>query len=637
MTCLDDDTVLGLVEGRIIVGEAIDVHLDSCASCRDVVSQVAKARVPERVGGYVLGELLGIGAMGRVYAAVQPGLDRSVAIKLMPGADLREAQAMARINHPNVMTVHEVGTTDDGVFVVMELVDGRDLRAWLGRPWRDLVPLLVDVARGLAAVHAAGVLHRDVKPDNIIVGADRRARLGDFGLAALEGGTTSAGTPAYMAPELLAGGAATAASDQFSFGVTAYELLAGARPYARLADGTEPAILAGPRWLDAALRRCLARDPGARFPEMAEVARLLADRSSRRRPAAWIATGLALAAVASAATFYLARSPEPPPPPAPSSLSTALLAEAKILRSMERFDAAATTAREALATAERDHDDRAASEAWVLRVAIAGARRDLAAAEDLGEVAAGAIDRAGAPPSLVTELAHQRGMIAYNRGDLPKAKKLLQTARSRSVGNTGEHTLAVAAIDSALGSIARATGDLDAAERHHRAALAIDRELHGEVSRDLHNLAGVLRLRGDLDAAAATYREALALESGVEAGLTHNSLALVEMAREHWPAARLELDEARALLAEHGDLGLVEHNLGLVAMATDNRAAAREHYARAAEIYARTIGPDAELAIRLRADRASADDRPVAAKPTHPKPVEPEPRDVGAYGARQPW
>ena len=266
-----------------------------------------------------------------------------------------------------------------------------------------------------------------------------------------------------------------------------------------------------------------------------------------------------------------------------------------------------------------------------MRVAIAGERRDLAAAEDLGEVAAGAIDRAGAPAPLVAELAQERGLIAFNRGELPKAKALLQTARARTVSTSNGHTLALAAIDSTLGSIARASGDLDSAERHHRAALAIDRELHGDVSRDLHNLAGILRLRGDLDAAAATYREALALEAGIEAGLTHNSLGLVEMARQDWPAARAQLDQARALLADHGDLGLVEHNLGLVAMATGDRAAAREHYARAAEIYARTIGPDAESAVRLRADRAAAEDKPA------PKPAHPPVHDVGAYGPRQPW
>ena len=631
MSCLDDDTVLGLVEGRLAVGSAIDEHLDSCPSCRDVVAQVAKARVPDEVGGYVLGALIGIGAMGRVYAAVQPGLERPVAIKLMPGGDLREAQAMGRLNHPNVVTVHEVGTTDDGVFVAMELVDGNDLRAWTGRPWRELVPLLVEVARGLAAVHAAGVVHRDVKPDNIIVGADHRARLGDFGLASVEAGSGSAGTPAYMAPEVLRGAPATAASDQFSFGVTAYELLAGKRPFARVAEAVPPPPLVAPRWLDAAIRRCLALDPAARFADMAEVARLLADRASRRRPAAWIATGLALAAVASAATFYLARTPEAPPAPVRgrSTIAAALLGETRALRALQRYDAAASTAREALAAAERDHDDLTASEAWVVRVAVAGDRRDLAAAEDLGEVAAGAIDRAGAPASLVAELAHQRGLIAYDRGDLPKAKALLRTARARTVGSLGEHTLATAAIDSVLGSVARAAGELDVAERHHRAALALDRELHGDVARDLHNLAGVLRLRGDLDGAAATYREALALEAGVEAGLTHNSLALIAMAREHWPDARAELAEASALLAGHGDLGLVEHNLGIVAMATGDRTGALAHYARAQEIYARTIGASAEPAMRLRDDIARA-----TVKPTPPSA---KPRDVGAYGARQPW
>ena len=222
-------------------------------------------------------------------------------------------------------------------------------------------------------------------------------------------------------------------------------------------------------------------------------------------------------------------------------------------------------------------------------------------------------------------------MIAYNRGELQQAKRLLQTARARSVASSGEHTVGIAALDSVLGSIARASGDLDGAERHHRAALAIDRELHGDIARDQHNLAGVQRLRGDLEAAAATYREALALETGVDAGLTRNSLGLIEMAHEDWPAARRELAQAAALLVDHGDLGLVEHNLGLVAMATGDRAGARDHYARAAAIYARTMGPDAEQAVRLRADRALAADAPHSVTPA------PRPHDVGAYGARQPW
>src|SRR5258705_406237 len=156
--CLDDETVLGLVEGRLAAARlaAADDHLDGCATCRDVVAQLARAATSSRVldrggslGRYVVGELLGEGAMGRVYSAWEPELDRRVAIKvLQDGAGardarerlVREAQAMARLDHPNVVGVHEVGTTGDGVFVAMDLVDGDTLRAWAaagGRPWRD--------------------------------------------------------------------------------------------------------------------------------------------------------------------------------------------------------------------------------------------------------------------------------------------------------------------------------------------------------------------------------------------------------------------------------------------------------------------------------------------------------------------
>lgn len=352
MTCLDDATVLGLVEGRLAAATlaAVDEHIDSCASCRDVVTLVAGNRTSGRVlargdtvGRYVIGDLLGSGAMGRVYSAWEPELDRRVAIKVLiedgtSGRDrlLREAQAMARLNHPNVVTVHEVGTTDAGVFVAMELVDGDSLRSWANapHPWRDVLRVLVEVARGLAAVHAAGVVHRDVKPDNTIVGADGRVRLGDFGLArsgaktdvtalAIGTDTSVAGTPAYMAPEVLRGEPATAASDQFSFGVLAHELLGGTRPFAGKTwaellasierDAVKP-LADVPGWLSAAIARCVAPDPARRWPSMQAIADHLTQQASKQRPTAWIAAALATAVLASGATLYLADSHSPSGP-----------------------------------------------------------------------------------------------------------------------------------------------------------------------------------------------------------------------------------------------------------------------------------------------------------------------------------
>jgi len=131
VTCLDDDTVLGLVEGRLGDLAAIDDHLDTCSACRDVVAQVARVQSPARVlergtavGRYVIGDVIGSGAMGRVYSAWEPELDRRVALKVLHDDTsrariVREAQAMAKLDHPNVIGVHEVGATDHGVFVAM--------------------------------------------------------------------------------------------------------------------------------------------------------------------------------------------------------------------------------------------------------------------------------------------------------------------------------------------------------------------------------------------------------------------------------------------------------------------------------------------------------------------------------------
>ena len=291
------------------------------------------------VGRYLILERLGEGGMGVVYAAHDPELDRRVALKLLrpdraaKEAALRlqrEAQAIARLSHPNVVAVYDAGTFGDQVFVAMELVEGRTVRQWLTaeRPsWREIVTVFVAAGRGLAAAHAAGLAHRDFKPDNVLLGQDGRVRVVDFGLARpvgepvggapAEGSPTPSsgvlatpltqwgaalGTPSYMAPEQLRGEGADARSDQFSFCVALYEALYGERPFpggnpreiaeavARGVVREEPSGSRVPARLRAVLLRGLSLDPERRFPSMAELlGELERDPGAARRR--WLMVG----------------------------------------------------------------------------------------------------------------------------------------------------------------------------------------------------------------------------------------------------------------------------------------------------------------------------------------------------------
>ncbi len=206
------------------------------AGARD---DVAPGTIVDR---YILADRLGVGGMGVVYRARDPRLDRDVAIKLVSVSDLagsqdrvaREAQTMAKLSHPNTCTVHDTGVWNGRLFIAMELCTGGTLTAWLraDRPWRVVLAKLVEAARGLVAAHAAGIVHRDFKPDNVLLTDDGRAKVTDFGLArAVHEASEIAGTPGYMPPEQLAGGNSTQACDQFSFSVSCWQALCGCLPY----------------------------------------------------------------------------------------------------------------------------------------------------------------------------------------------------------------------------------------------------------------------------------------------------------------------------------------------------------------------------------------------------------------------
>ncbi len=250
-------------------------------------------------GRYRILELLGRGGMGEVYRAADQRLGQAVAVKLLPAALagdpvrrarlVEEVKIARRVSHPHVCRVHDVGEAEGSLFLSMELVDGEDLASLLARigrlPADKAVELGRQLAGGLAAVHAEGVLHRDLKPANLMIDGRGRARITDFGIAAPVADTAAkGGTLAYMAPELLAGGTASAASDLYAFGLVLYEMLTGRRPFAArskkelarlhreaappdpgsLVEGLEPAV-------ERLVLRCLHKDPGARPGSAAEV------------------------------------------------------------------------------------------------------------------------------------------------------------------------------------------------------------------------------------------------------------------------------------------------------------------------------------------------------------------------------
>jgi serine/threonine protein kinase len=255
------------------------------------------------VGRYVIIDRIGQGGMGMVFAAHDPELDRRVAIKLLrasadgsapeagQGQLLREAQAMAKLSHPNVLPIYDVGTYEDGVFLAMQLVEGTTVRQWLQaeeRPWRQTHRVFVAAARGLRAAHRAGLVHGDFKPDNVLIGrGGGGVRVGDFGLArsvrnrslALEGssapgsGEIAGGTPGYLAPELRRGQPTSRASDQFAYCVSFYEALHGCRPVPGRDSEAPPGRMdrGVPRWLDRILLRGSSPDPVDRFPGMQAV------------------------------------------------------------------------------------------------------------------------------------------------------------------------------------------------------------------------------------------------------------------------------------------------------------------------------------------------------------------------------
>ena len=397
--CLDDDTLAAYLRRDLAPDEraAAEAHLTECERCRQLVAEIAwlstaeaeqarpdpvdppagdvvaptrtaeptsdaRIHIGTTIGRYVVLRELGIGGFGVVLLAYDPKLDRRIALKVVPlvrvgiGNEeriLREAQAMARLSHPNVTAVYDVTTWESRACIAMELIDGTDARTWLQTPRErtEILDAFMQAGRGLAAAHEAGLVHRDFKPANMLIGHDGRTSVTDFGLArlraearegarpssgssstgaatgagtgagtpttALETSLTAAGalvgTPRYMAPEQHRKERATARSDQFSFCLALAEALVGRHPFAFDRPRDLPrAVMAGslrtaelrrlPGWIRQPLLRGLSTDPQARYPTMEPLLAALSPRRRlrRRRRRQTAAAGLLLATLPAA-------------------------------------------------------------------------------------------------------------------------------------------------------------------------------------------------------------------------------------------------------------------------------------------------------------------------------------------------
>lgn len=490
---------------------------------------------PERVGPYVVEAEAGRGGMGVVYRGYDPRLRRHVAIKLVARpllADptvrqrfVNEARLASGLDHPNICTIYDIGTLPDGRLYLAMAYYGQgtlDARIAAGPlPVEEAVAIACQLADALACAHEAGVVHRDVKPRNVAFGERGEVRLLDFGVALLgqdaEATGSSAGTPAYMAPEQVRGERADARADVWALGVVLFEMLTGRRPF----EGDRPAMLEAirrgevppigslrpdvPHAVVAVVERALRVEAGERFPSMHELAAALsAAATAPRRPATWQTWWVRSAAVltlmaAAAATAFLARSPSPPagpsvPTPPPSVLERGL-------------------------AAYRDGGESLESGIALLRNAVER--------EPDNPVARAYLARAYARAS----------MPGYSRSGTTEWLDSAEVQLAQAAALDAE----LADVMAARGTIARVRGQRDAAIRHHLDALARDpQQLHSMVE-----LAMLFRETQQDDEAARWFERVLRIDPD----LKDARLNLMSAYRswEMWDEARYHIREGLAL------------------------------------------------------------------------------------------
>ena len=644
--CLDDDTVLQLVSGTLRDSAAAQQHLDTCKACRELVASAAPDSTPEwahleigaQLGRYKITAVLGAGAMGYVFAAHDPELGRTVALKLLRtgGAAhsarlLREAQSLAKLSHPNVVAVHDVGTFGDHLFVALEWVDGGTLARWLAEPrtTKQILEVFRQAGEGLAAAHAVGLVHRDVKPDNILVGKDGRARVTDFGLARQGGAPaepatpgsgsqptssdltrtgTRIGTPAYASPEQVAGADADARSDQFSFCVALFEALHGYRPFpgddwAELRAALERGTIVHQdngkrvaRWLDRIVARGLRRDPADRWESLRALLDALAKGPLITPARALVGAGtVALAAVATLQLGIARTSPCQPADPGiwSAAAATALRArvpvevETTIDRAFRSYSAAWTQM--SLASCVATKVDRAQTrDAFALRESCLAERRDYARelAGALLEGAAphpdGAVQVAEGLPS-IEECANVHALEAVATPETPVTVVRRAALQQRMARATIEGYLRAGADPRVFGRLADEAHALSLPALEARALLF---RAHAETDETAEETA----LHAAAHAAFAAHDDA-ALADAWERLVFHTGFHAANFAASaQWFAyAQGAIDRLGGDTIREAELTM---SRGWGEVFSDHAADARRDMARARELFIRARGPD---------------------------------------------
>ncbi len=645
-----------------VVGPPASVSENAGRADRSPTSDAALSR-GSALGRYIILDRIGEGGMGVVYAAYDPELDRRVAIKLLqtgaPGTQstvgkerlIREAQALARLSHPNVVHVHDVGAHGERLFMAMELVEGRTLRAWLKeqpRSWREMTAVFLAAGRGLSAAHAAGLVHRDCKPENVLIGADGQVRVLDFGIArqwesdepepthqatlptderiSLSTPLTQAGvvlgTPSYLAPEVFNGKPADPRSDQFSFCVTLYEALYGERPFSAKLPRNDPQrwklreappYAPVPAWLRRAVVRGLSLSPEERYPSMdALLADLGRDPGAKQRQWLMGAAVVGIVAVVGGGLLLQARSQPAPCQGAERSLEgvwdartkqalrTAFRATGKGFaasawekteRTLDAYTSGWVAMRQETCEATRVRGEQS-DEVLSLRMTCLDRRlgslqalTDLFAKAD-GELVQQASRAANALPGLdlCANVAALRAPVPPPEGKDAQAK--VDELRKRL------------AEGQALFDAARYQPGLELAKSVVESARALAyRPLQAEA---LELLAGLQEKTGELEAAEQSLHEALwSAEAGrhdLVAGSAAARLVRVSMLQARYDVGRHWAEHTRAALEREGGDARTEAYLlmalGAIHFYDENQGPALEFFEKALRLRLQVYGPD---------------------------------------------